>query len=76
MCQRHKSNLNKRTTFFESFVTVVKMEDIRTKSENTAPRQRAAAQIPKEAMRQLWLHIEQKLLERAARKGRDVPWIV
>ena len=22
------------------------------------------------------LHIEQKLLERAARKGRDVPWIV
>ena len=60
MCQRHKSNLNKRTTFFESFVTVVKMEDIRTKSENTTPRQRAAAQIPKEAMRQLWLRSKEK----------------
>ena len=36
------------------------MEDIRTKSENTTPRQRAAAQIPKEAMRQLWLRSKEK----------------
>ena len=31
-----------------------------TKSENTTPRQRAAAQIPKEAMRQLWLRSKEK----------------
>lgn len=60
MCQRHKSDLNKRTTFFESFVTVMKMKDIRTKSENTTPRQRAAARIPKEALHQLWLQGKEK----------------
>lgn len=38
----------------------MKMKDIRTKSENTTPRQRAAARIPKEAMRQLWLRSKEK----------------
>lgn len=52
--------MNKRTTFFESFVTVMKMKDIRTKSENTTPRQRAAARIPKEALHQLWLQGKEK----------------